>query len=215
MVGCAHSERWQELLNRVAKFIRIPQYTLPWGLHERLWSLKYIIFMVLFGVSLHSLDIAERMAEVEPFKTVVILKFVRDWPYVLYAIALLAPGLFIERFYCRYLCPLGAALAIPARIRMFDWLKRYRQCGHPCRTCSNECMVQAIHPEGNINPNECLNCLHCQKLYKDDEKCPVMIQQRLRRERREGRVSVQTNEIAIKILEEIKQDKKDQIREST
>ena len=39
--------------------------------------------------------------------------------------ALLVAGLFVERFYCRYLCPLGAALAIPARLRMFDWLKRY------------------------------------------------------------------------------------------
>ena len=45
-------------------------------------------------------------------------------------------------------------------------------------------MVQAIHPEGQINPNECLQCLHCQTLYYDDRKCPVMIQKRLKRERR-------------------------------
>jgi NosR/NirI family nitrous oxide reductase transcriptional regulator len=45
-------------------------------------------------------------------------------------------------------------------------------------------MVQAIHPEGHINPNECLQCLHCQTLYYDDHKCPPMIQKRLKRERR-------------------------------
>ena len=47
-------------------------------------------------------------------------------------------------------------------------------------------MVGAIHPEGHINPNECLSCLHCQTLYHDDRRCPVMIQRRLKRERRQA-----------------------------
>ena len=153
--------------------------------------MKYIIFLVLFGVSLYSLALAEHLAEVEPFKTAIILKFQRDWPFVAFAIALLGAGLFIERFYCRYLCPLGAALAIPGRLRMFDWLKRYRECGNPCQRCGKECMVGAIHPEGHINPNECHSCLHCQTLYHDDRRCPVMIQRRLKRERRRPGAGVQ------------------------
>jgi NosR/NirI family nitrous oxide reductase transcriptional regulator len=66
---------------------------------------------------------------------------------------------------------------------MFEWLKRYKECGSPCQRCANECMVQAIHREGQINVNECLYCLHCQELYFDDRKCPVVIQKRLKRER--------------------------------
>ncbi|MDF2233171.1 4Fe-4S binding protein [Albimonas sp. CAU 1670] len=165
----------QELTNRIARNLGVPQIKLPWGLHERLWPLKYMIFLGLFGVSLASIEQAEHLAEVEPFKTAIVLKFVRAWPFVAYAAALLIAGLFVERFYCRYLCPLGAALAIPARLRMFDWLKRYRECGSPCQTCANECMVQAIHPTGEINPNECLNCMHCQVLYQSKVKCPVVI----------------------------------------
>ena len=172
----------QELTNRVAKALRIPQWTLPWGLHERLWPLKYMIFLGLFGVSLMSIEQAEHLAEVEPFKTAIILKFVRAWPFVAYVAALLAAGLFVERFYCRYLCPLGAALAIPARMRMFDWLKRYKECGSPCQTCANQCPVQAIHPTGEINPNECVNCLHCQVLYQSKTTCPVVIKQLKRRD---------------------------------
>ncbi|NNL07177.1 MAG: regulatory protein NosR [Gammaproteobacteria bacterium] len=174
----------QELLNRVAKLFKFKQVTVPWVVHERIWTFKYLIFLVLFGFSLYSLGWAERLAEVEPFKTAIILKFVREWPYVVFAVAVLVPGLFIERFYCRYLCPLGAALAIPGKMRMFSWLKRYKECGTPCQRCGNECMVQAIHPEGNINVNECLYCLHCQVVYFDDHDCPVMIQKRLKRERR-------------------------------
>lgn len=165
----------QELTNRLAKWARVPQWELPWGLHERLWPIKYIIFLGLFGLSLISLPLAESYAEVEPFKTAIILKFQRGWPFLLFVFAILAAGLFIERFYCRYMCPLGAALAIPARLRMFDWLKRYKECGSPCQRCAQECMVQAIHPTGEINPNECLNCLHCQVLYQHKAKCPVVM----------------------------------------
>ncbi|APG49188.1 NosR/NirI family protein [Phaeobacter porticola] len=171
----------QELLNQVARKLRIPQWTLPWGLNERLWPLKYMIFLGLFGVSLTSIEQAERLAEVEPFKTAIILNFVRAWPFVAYAAALLIAGLFVERFFCRYLCPLGAALAIPARLRMFDWLKRYKECGSPCQTCAHQCPVQAIHPTGEINPNECINCLHCQVLYQSETTCPVVIKKMKRR----------------------------------
>jgi len=173
----------QELLNQVARALRIPQWTLPWGLHERLWPLKYMIFLGLFGVSLTSIEQAERLAEVEPFKTAIILNFVRAWPFVAYVGALLIAGLFVERFFCRYLCPLGAALAIPARLRMFDWLKRYHECGNPCQTCAHQCPVQAIHPTGEINPNECINCLHCQVLYQSKTTCPVVIKKIKRREK--------------------------------
>ncbi|MFY0736407.1 regulatory protein NosR [Aurantimonas sp. NFXS3] len=173
----------QELTNNLAQALKVPQIKVPFGLNERLWPIKYIIFLGLFGLSFYSLALAEVLSEVEPFKTAIILKFARDWPFVVFALTLLAAGLFIERFYCRYLCPLGAALAIPGRIRMFEWLKRWPECGSPCQRCAKECPVQAIHPEGQINVNECIYCMHCQELYHDDHRCPHMIQVRLKREK--------------------------------
>jgi NosR/NirI family nitrous oxide reductase transcriptional regulator len=173
----------QELTNKIARALGVPQWKLPWGLHERLWPIKYIIFLTLVGLALASIPLAETYAEVEPFKTAIVLKFMRAWPFVLFAVLLLLAGLFIERFYCRYLCPLGAALAIPARLRMFNWLKRYHECGAPCQVCAIECPVQAIHPTGEINPNECVNCLHCQILYQSKTKCPVVVKKLKRRAR--------------------------------
>ncbi|PCI51106.1 MAG: 4Fe-4S binding protein [Alphaproteobacteria bacterium] len=165
----------QELTNKIARFFKVPQITMPWWLHERLWPLKYMIFLGLLGLSVYSLNMAEHLAEVEPFKTAIVLKFMRSWPYVLFVAVLLGAGLFIERFYCRYLCPLGAALAIPGKLAMFNWLKRYRNCGDPCHICAQDCMVQAIDPKGNINPNECLHCMGCQQTYFDEHVCPVVI----------------------------------------
>ncbi len=176
----------QELLGMIAQRLRIPQLDLPFALHERLRPIKFVIFLGLFAVALGSMDRAQLLAEVEPFKTAIVLKFLRDWPFALYALLLLAAGLFVQRFYCRYLCPLGAALAIPARLRQFEWLRRRRQCGAECRICAGTCPVQAIQPEGQIHPGECIYCLTCQVNYHDDRLCPPLIQRRQRRERREA-----------------------------
>ncbi|GHD51120.1 NosR/NirI family transcriptional regulator, nitrous oxide reductase regulator [Marinobacter persicus] len=168
----------QELLNEIARKLKIPQYTVPFAWHERLWAIKYIILLVLFGVSLEAMGTAEQMAEVEPFKTAITLHFARSWPFVLYAVALLVVNLFTRKVYCRYLCPLGAALALPTKLRVFDWLKRRKECGNPCRLCDKECEVQAIHPDGRINYMECHYCLDCQMTYFDDHKCPPLIVKR-------------------------------------
>jgi NosR/NirI family transcriptional regulator, nitrous oxide reductase regulator len=171
----------QELLNRAARAVRIPQLQLPFALTERLWTVKYAVFLALLALSLHAMTAATLLAEVEPFKTAITLSFNRSWPYVAYALALLGIGLFVQRFYCRYLCPLGAALAIPARLSLFRWLKRRPQCGRECRICAVHCPVQAIHPSGEINPNECIYCLGCQMNYFDDTVCPPLIHRRERR----------------------------------
>ncbi|MAO14077.1 transcriptional regulator NosR [Marinobacter sp.] len=168
----------QELTNEIARKLKVPQYTVPFAVHERLWAIKYIILLVLFGVSLESLATAERMAEVEPFKTAITLRFDRTWPFVTYALLLLVVNLFTRKVFCRYLCPLGAALALPSKLRVFDWLKRRKECGNPCRLCDHECEVQAIHPDGHINYMECHYCLDCQMTYFDDHKCPPLIVKR-------------------------------------
>ena len=165
----------QELTNRMAKKLGVKQITVPHLLHTRLSAVKYVIFFGLLAISLYDLGLAEHFAEIEPFKTAIILKFMREWWFVLFAVALLAAGLFIERFFCRYLCPLGAAIAIPARFRIFDWLRRYKMCGNPCQICTHECPVQAIAPEGDIHPNECIQCLHCQVMYHHDQRCPQVV----------------------------------------
>lgn len=165
----------QELINEAARALKIKQFELPFYLHERLWALKYIILLGLFAVSLESLSEAERYAEIEPFKTTFLLKFQREWGYVFYAGFLIFINIFTRKVYCRYICPLGAALAIPARLRLFDWLKRRHECGKPCRICANECEIGAIHPDGSINANECHQCLDCQVTYYRADKCPPLI----------------------------------------
>ena len=173
----------QELIFRIAERFKCPTFEFSEVIHERLWAIKYIILLVLFAVSMQSLVVAEQLAEVEPFKTAVTLHFVRDWSYILYAAALLVISAFNRKFYCRYICPLGAALTFPSKFRIFEWLRRYKECGRPCQVCRNECEVRAIRSTGEINANECHYCLDCQVTYYNSHKCPPLSEKRRKRER--------------------------------
>ncbi len=165
----------QELLSELAVKCKVPQVVVPFAIHERLWAVKYLILLGLFGLSLESLSTAEQYAEVEPFKTTFLLRFDRDWPFIVYALSLLFVSLFSRKVYCRYICPLGAAIAMPSGARQFDWLKRRSDCGNPCQLCANECEIGAIAPNGEINMRECHHCLDCQVTYQDKDKCPPLI----------------------------------------
>lgn len=173
----------QEFVQQIAQRLRVPQFEFPEIVHERLWAIKYIILLILFGVSLQSLGTAARYVEVEPFKTAITLHFQREWPFVAYAAGLLVVSAFNRKFYCKYLCALGAALAIAGRFRIFDWLRRHRECGRPCQVCNNECPSRAIRYSGEINENECHYCLDCQVTYWNVYRCPPMMKRFKRRER--------------------------------
>lgn len=173
----------QELILIASRKLKLPEIEFGDAVHERLVALKYIILILLFGVSLQSIAEAAWYAEVEPFKTVISMHFQREWSYVLYAVALIVIAAFNRKFYCKYLCPLGAALAIPGRFRLFEWwLRRRKECGKPCQVCANQCSVRAVRPTGEINANECHYCLDCQVIYYNDKVCLPLIDRRKRRE---------------------------------
>jgi NosR/NirI family nitrous oxide reductase transcriptional regulator len=171
----------QELVGMAAQRLRVRQISIPAVLHERLTAVKYLLFLGLVAASFWSWDLAMRGAEVEPFKAAIILRFMTEWPMVGWALALTAASVFVERFYCRFMCPLGAGLSIFGRVRMFNWLKRHPDCGTRCRICETVCPVGAIKRSGEIDMNECFYCLDCQVTYADDRTCPPMIARRKRR----------------------------------
>ena len=165
----------QELLGQFARALRLPQWVPSAAVEARLRYGKYASAAVLLALAFVSIETAESAAEIEPFKTAITAKFTRAWPYVLYAGALLALGLFIERAYCRFLCPLGGVLAALDRFHLLDRLRRRAECGSPCRRCEAACPVRAIEKSGRIVTAECFQCLDCQVEYFDDRRCPPLV----------------------------------------
>jgi NosR/NirI family nitrous oxide reductase transcriptional regulator len=158
------------------------QTQVPQRWHDRLKWLKYIIFFGLITLSMFSMGLAEKLSEVEPFKTTFLVGIQnRAWPYGLFVAAILGLSIFIERPYCKYICPLGASLAMPSTFRWFG-LKRKQDC-NSCKACAVGCGAQAIDADGRIDHRECLHCLDCMILYTDTKGCPPLAKERKRRER--------------------------------
>jgi NosR/NirI family transcriptional regulator, nitrous oxide reductase regulator len=172
----------QELLGQLSRALGVPQWNPSPALEQRLWMGKYIAAALVLSLALFAPDGAGSVTEIEPFKTAIISKFTRAWPYVTYAAILLLIGLFSERAYCRFLCPLGGVLAALDRLHLVDLLKRRPECGNPCHLCERSCPVRAIVPSGKIITAECFQCLDCQVEYYDDKRCPPLVQAARRRD---------------------------------
>jgi polyferredoxin len=170
----------QELLGQVSRFIGLPQWNPPESVQKYLWLGKYLSAGLVLGLAAFSIDTGQRVSEVEPFDTAITSHFVRAWPYVFYAGALLVIGLFSERAFCRFLCPLGGVLALGDRLHLVDVLKRRPECGSRCHLCESSCPVKAISRTGKIETAECFQCMDCQVEYYDDHRCPPLVAMRKR-----------------------------------
>jgi len=164
----------QEMMGLLAKKLSIRQVKISPKHHKHAQKIKYIILFGLLGTSFYSLSLAEKLAEIEPFKTSLTLNFVRYWPFVLYSVILLLLSLKIHKFYCRYICPLGAGLAIIGRFPLLKWLRRREECGSPCQLCRNKkCEIDAINRDGSIDYSECVQCLECLVTIENPKLCVV------------------------------------------
>lgn len=169
----------QEFSAKLGKFLKIPATRLKTQTDRRLKRIKYVVLAGILVSTFLSTNLTDMLLEAEPFKTAITLNFVRAWPFVVYAVGLLVASLFVYKFFCRFLCPLGAALAVLGRWRMLDWIPRRKECGSPCQTCRYQCTYQAITPVGKVQYDECFQCLECVVIYASDERCaPLMLEKK-------------------------------------
>ena len=143
-------------------------------MHNKLRWLRYVILVGLVVVFVISPQLGEMLAEIEPFKsTFFVLPWTRHVLLFGWWILLLVYALFTYRPFCRYLCPLGAALAIPGSLR-FSGPRRRNFCAD-CKICTRTCEPRAIRPNGTIDPRECLSCMECEANYRNETVCPPLV----------------------------------------
>ena len=173
----------QEFLALLARPLRIRPLTVPPRLDRALRPVKYAMLAGILGAAAAGSPLADTLSEVEPFKTAITLYFVRSWPFVAYAVGLLVLNLFVYKGFCRYLCPLGASLALLGRVRLLDWIPRRAECGSPCQLCKVRCRYGAIAPSGRIDYAECFQCMDCVTIIHDPEQCVPQVVARKQKRR--------------------------------
>jgi NosR/NirI family nitrous oxide reductase transcriptional regulator len=170
----------QELTGKLGQMVRVPQLKIRRRIDTRLKLLKYLLLATILASAVLAPALTDRLVELEPFKTAITLAFVRSWPFVAWAAGLLALSSVSYKFFCRYLCPFGAALALLGRVRLFNWIPRRAECGTPCQACRHACDYGAIEPTGQVSYDECFQCMDCVVIYESDEKCAPLILERKR-----------------------------------
>jgi len=142
---------------------------------HRLSAVKYAALAVLLTAAPLAPPLADRMVEIEPFKTAVTLGFQRSWPFVVFAALAIAGSALAYRGYCRFVCPLGAALALLTRLRPRRWIARRAECGQPCQRCARRCRFDAIAADGRIRYGACFQCLECVQIHHDPTACVALM----------------------------------------
>ena len=165
----------QEFAHHAGRLLRLPEWEPPARWETRLKTLKYLLLAALVGVTIFAPTHLDKAAEIEPFKTAITTVFLRDWPYVAYAALWLVLGLFTFKGFCRWVCPLGALMAIGGVIRGRDWIARRRECGSPCQLCRVRCKYGAIKASGQIQYSECFQCLDCVTIHNSPAACVPLV----------------------------------------
>jgi transcriptional regulator of nitric oxide reductase/ferredoxin len=169
----------QEILAELVGWLGLKQFRLNDVLDAALKNLKYLLLLGLIAITIFVPNEIDTAAEVEPFKTAITVFFIREWYYVLYAVLCLGLGMFVYKGFCRYVCPLGAAMAIGGFFRQRSWIKRREDCGTPCQLCKVKCKYNSIKKSGEIQYSECFQCLDCVTIHNSPTQCvPLILQAR-------------------------------------
>ncbi|HFL8794740.1 MAG TPA: 4Fe-4S binding protein [Candidatus Azosocius sp. HAIN] len=174
---------FQELFFKVRIFFFKNKYKFEFSdkIHSFFKLFRYYIFVFLLLVFfLYSSEIAEFLSEIEPFKTVWNIGILnrKEYEFVIYSVILLFVSIFIYRFFCRYICPLGAFLSLLSKFSLIK-IKRRNTC-KICRVCFNHCESRAIGVNnGQINSFDCLACFSCINKMYDNKVCPPLVSNKI------------------------------------
>ena len=152
------------------------QKRVPQALHDKAIYIKYGILLLLIVMALTYSELSV-FQYFEPFGTI----FYQSQSILLWGIllAFLAASSVVSRFYCRYACPLGAALGVVSLLSPWR-IARVQQC-QVCSVCEHACPTGAIRGP-DIDFKECVRCDVCEsKLISKAGVCKHSVEEVLAR----------------------------------
>ena len=160
----------QEILGRLGRKIMGKQLVIPLNIDKYLRYLKYLI--LLLTAVMAWLTASMWMAPFDPWSAYGHLgegltAVWKESPVGLIILFLTFIGsFFYDRFFCKYLCPMGGFLAIVSKISPFK-IRRDKDVCINCNLCTESCSMNIdVAKVSTVSSVECINCQEC------TEVCP-------------------------------------------
>lgn len=147
--------------NKYNKFI-------PYKYDKHLRNLRYVVLVWVVFMTAYTGKLA--FSDIDPYHA--LFNFwtseIAIGGIVVLSITLLS-SLFIERPWCKYACPFGAALGLTNFIRIFKIRRKSSTCVS-CKKCDNSCPMNIkISDKEDVTDHQCISCLKC----TSEVSCPV------------------------------------------
>ncbi|SJZ36826.1 4Fe-4S binding protein [Selenihalanaerobacter shriftii] len=121
-------------------------------------SLKYILLILITFMTIRTGQLW--FEGYDPLKVFFHFKFESLTPIIILIIFSIL-GVLIERFWCKYLCPLGAIIFPLSYLSIINLNKNHDQC-NDCNICDSSCSMD-LQPSRSTSKTECIKCLDCMK----------------------------------------------------
>lgn len=157
----------QELFFWIPKKFLHKKITIPDRLDQILRYLKYLVIAFIMvalwimsipmDASLNPWGIFGMLISGNPS---VMSAAVHTWGFVLFLVFLVG-SLFVDRFFCRYFCPLGALFTLTSGKRCYK-IRRDKSICTNCGLCEKNCsMGISILEKNTVSSGRCIDCMQC------------------------------------------------------
>lgn len=160
-------QEWVGKLGRKI-FKRRYNHFIPKGVDAALRYARYLVLLVVVYMTAKTMTLA--FLSVDPFHA--LFNFYSTEVALgglIVLVTVLIGSLFVERPWCKYLCPYGAMLGLTNKIRLFK-IKRNPSGCIDCKQCDAVCPMNIeVSKQQVISSHQCISCHSC----LSEEKCPV------------------------------------------
>lgn len=153
-----------DLLTWIRKKLRLPELKIPARLDKILTYGRYVMLLLIPYMTVATAKLW--FADYDPYRTIFSLGWLFEfnpaeaWPAYLIAVIIIVGGLFIPRFWCRYLCPQGLLLGWLQRISLFKITRNPSACTS-CKLCDKTCPAKLSISTSTAVSGDCIGCLEC------------------------------------------------------
>jgi polyferredoxin len=154
----------QEIFGKIGRKLFGKRFIFPVKIDRYLRFLKYIVLCVVVFLTWKIGDMIIR--PYDPFVAWAHIpsgfEVFEDFlaGFIFLAVSLIL-SMFVDRFFCKYLCPLGGFLGILHRVGLYK-IKRDESTCINCKKCDDVCPVNLdISTSERVTSSECINCMQC------------------------------------------------------